>query len=206
MLQLLHTMEGSMERDTITMMWGTRFTTLVTMATSLMGLHKAPVTTMRTLMRQNGATQHLNAEVGLFLFVFYLNSLPLTFSLVYTCCKLAKSCFIDLNSVEHRCYAPTPPHYGKIHGKRYDYYDVGHTINYTCDYGYKLYGSSWSKCYYDKDSYSAKWSHPVPECRSRFITFCLISQSPLSRFFQFSTVYIYMLQTGRWWLNVALLT
>ena len=92
MLQLLHTMEGSTGRDMITMMWGTRFTTLVTMATSLMGLHKAPVTTMRTLMRQNGATQHLNAEVGLFLFVFYLNSLPLTFSsLVYTCCKLADS-------------------------------------------------------------------------------------------------------------------
>ena len=69
------------------------------------------------------------------------------------------------------CYVPTPPHYGYINGKRYDYYDVGYTIYFECYYGYKLYGSSWSKCYYDEKSYKAKWSHPIPVCKSKFTSF-----------------------------------
>ena len=93
MLQLLHTMERFMGRDMITMMWGTRLTTPVTMATSFMALHGANATTTKIVMGLNGITQYLSAEVGLSLSVLYLNLPSPTFffffQCIYTCCKLA---------------------------------------------------------------------------------------------------------------------
>lgn len=46
-------------------------------------------------------------------------------------------------------------------------YSVGSKIQFHCDKGYELYGSSWTVCKWDKRSY---WAHPPPICKRRFTT------------------------------------